>query len=93
MHFLSLAVSCGGRSHLEGKCLKTRGQAGGRLVTGTGLGDNGELRGRAVGILGHDRDAGDLGGLKGSGRRSSSSKAAALRLGARLPPEGNLACP
>lgn len=53
-----------GGTHLEGELLEADGEAGGGLISGTGLGDDGELGSRAVGVAGSNFDAGDVGSIK-----------------------------
>lgn len=53
-------------THLEGKRLKTNGQTGKRLVTGTGLGNNGELGGRTMSVPGSYLEAIGIGSFKGT---------------------------
>ena len=50
-------------TYLEGKLLQSNSQTRKRLISGTGLGDDGELGGRAMGISRGDLDAGDVSGL------------------------------
>lgn len=66
-----------GTTNFEGKLLKTDGQAGKRLITGTGLGNNRELGGRAVSVPGSYLEAIGIAGFEGT-RRSDGSEASLL---------------
>jgi hypothetical protein len=48
---------------LEGELLQSDSQAGERLESGAGFGDDGEAGGRAIVVSGSDLDAGDGGRL------------------------------
>ena len=80
-----------GTTHLEGKLLKTDGQAGKRLVTGTGLGNNRELGGRAVSVPGSYLEAIGIGGFKGT-RGSDGSEASLLGRAHAAGPARGLLC-
>lgn len=68
--------------YLEGKLLQANGQPGKRLVSRTSLGNNGKLRGRAMGVARSYLKASNIRGLEGS-RRGSGGKGPLLdRLGA-----------
>lgn len=64
---------------LEGEALQAEGEAGQRLVAGTGLGDNGELGHRTRHLSAGELDAIGGAGLKGEGARGGSSEAASGR--------------
>lgn len=64
-------------TNLEGEALETNGQAGKRLVTGTGLGNDGQSGGRAVSIARSELQSIGVGRLVGTSG-SGSSKTALL---------------
>lgn len=59
---------------LEGEALQTEGEAGQRLVAGTGSGDDGELGGRAGHVSAGELDAIGGAGLVGERARGGSSE-------------------
>lgn len=61
-------------SYLEGERLEASGQAGKRLVSGTGLCHDGQLGRRALGVSGSNLDTTNVGGLKGAGASSSAGE-------------------
>lgn len=62
--------------YLEGKGLKTSGQTGKRLVSGTGLGYDSQLGSRALRLSGSDLETSSIGGLEGAGTSRGAGEAA-----------------
>ena len=70
------------RPCLESVLLEAKRQAGQRLVTSAGLGNNRQRRGRSLGVLGGHSEAADVGSLVRSGRSRGGGSEAAARRGA-----------
>jgi hypothetical protein len=79
---IQISSSCANRrnrSYLESILLQTVGQAGERLVTSSGLGNNGQRRGRSLSIFGSDLESVDVGSLVRSGGGCSGGSKASAR--------------
>lgn len=86
---LSRLLTARDGTNLEGKLLKANSQAGERLVTGTGLGHDGELGGRAVSVPGSYLEAIGVGRFEGS-RGGNGGEATLLGRAHAAGPAGGL---